>query len=255
MNKTKITKKLRTSLFLIVCVVYTLGIIFFETYAVPTGATVTNLSTMEGAAIAGSRSDEGGTVTILTLNTTQQNFGWKAYVGNISGTLTLDDANGWTIYDWSLNVSAVTGEVYAARTDSITWSSVNCSGRNATEIIATEETALNFGSTDIDAINKTFSENIHDSFIVAGRSITVNSCPSIATYVNDTAQTYNTTSRPLFQELLLDDGTNMIYTTIFEQDKTGYDNSSTFDFQLLVADDETSGVQTTYYFFAELDAV
>src|SRR3989338_3598541 len=52
----------------------------------------------------------GGTFTTLVLNASSQNFRWKAYVGNITGSLALADSIGYKIYDW--NLVTLGGEIY-----------------------------------------------------------------------------------------------------------------------------------------------
>ncbi len=44
----------------------------------------------------------GGYIYTVLINTTSQNPRWKAFVGNVSGKISLDNANNYTIYDWSL---------------------------------------------------------------------------------------------------------------------------------------------------------
>src|SRR3989344_8533797 len=55
----------------------------------------------------------GGYIFTINLTGETQNARWKAFIGNASGVLTLDDSSGNTIYDWTL--STTTGEVYATR--------------------------------------------------------------------------------------------------------------------------------------------
>src|SRR5262245_15380672 len=83
-------------------------------YAVPSGPVAT-LITNETKSPAGATkiNTTGGSITIMKLNATTQNPRWKAYVGNVTGTLTLDDASDNSIFQWSL--TRVTGEVYATR--------------------------------------------------------------------------------------------------------------------------------------------
>src|SRR3989344_9224311 len=101
-------------------------------YAVPSGPVVTliaNETKQPGAATI--INTTGGSITTIRLNATTQNLRWKAYVGNVTGRLTLDDANDNTIFDWTL--TNVVGEVYATRfSGNINWSGVNCS--NSTHI-------------------------------------------------------------------------------------------------------------------------
>ncbi len=54
---------------------------------------------------------EAGNVTALSVDAQIITQAWQGYYGNITGTITLDDADNITFYDWSL--SSPTGEIYA----------------------------------------------------------------------------------------------------------------------------------------------
>jgi len=215
--------------------------------ALPSGAlVVSNTSSSTSASPPGERNDSGGTITTLVLSTTQQDTAWKAYVGNISGMLTLDDASGATIYNWQLSTGTTTGEVYASRSSSVTWSVINCSNQSH---IDTEQTALSFASSDADSINKTFNGTAHTSFIVNTRNMT--GCRYTPTYVNDSAQPQNTSA--LFQEVLLSDGSNFVYSTIIESGQpNGYNSANNYHFQMIVAQSKDTITPTPYYFYIEL---
>ncbi len=186
----------------------------------------------------------GGTFTVLRLNTTTQTLRWKAYAGNVSGKLTLDDAGNYTIYDWSMAV--VAGEVYASRSNSINWASINCS--NVSHIYS-EQNAMNISEVFDDSINKTFKNRVHKSFIVGDILIRNSTCPAIATYLNDTSQA--PLENASFQEIMLYDGSNMVYSTILEPNSTGF-NTQKYNFQMIVPEKGIPGPATTYYFYAEL---
>ena len=186
----------------------------------------------------------GGSFTTLVLNATQQSYKWKAYVGNVTGKLTLANAQGHVIYDWTLAI--ITGEVYASRNNTIDWGSITCADAS---IITSEEQALNIPSTSIDSINNTFNNTIHRSFYVGGIHIQNSTCPSIATYVNSTRQ--QLTEDADFQEVLLSDGSSLVYATLIEPGKQGFDWSN-YDFQMIVAEDETAETPHTYYFWVEI---
>ncbi len=196
------------------------------------------------------RSDDGGTINVLVLNTVQQNPGWKAYVGNVTGRLTLDDADGYTIYDWALAANSIQGEVYVSRNSSITWSNISCA---SSSVISSEESYLGKNPADPDSINNTFNYTVHKAMQVGVNSISQDSCRSTATYVNDSRQSMSNTS--LFQEILLQDQNNvLIYATFIDQDSPSYKNltNHTYDFQLIVGEDETASTPTTYYFYLEI---
>jgi hypothetical protein len=192
-----------------------------------------------------SRADAGGNIVTLIVNATMQHTGWKAYVGNISGGFTLDDANNDTIYAWSL--SSYTGELYASTASSITWGSIACATIGAIE---SESNNLSLNSTGVDSINRTFSTQVHETVTVATTTILNSTCYSTALYINDTAQTPSETVN--FQEIVLWDTATLVYAAPLEQNIAGYNNNS-FDFQLLIPDNESTTVTTTYYFYVELD--
>ena len=62
-------------------------------YAEPSGPTITFIANeTKDPAAATLINTTGGSITTMALNATSQNLRWKAYVGNVTGTLTLDDA-------------------------------------------------------------------------------------------------------------------------------------------------------------------
>ncbi len=190
--------------------------------------------------------DQGGTITSLRLNLSQQNLGWKAYVGNVTGKLTLADANNNSIYDWQL--SSFTGEIYTSRNNSISWPNINCS--NSTTIIA-EDVYLNKNSSSLNSMNITFSNSnrVHRGFNVGATAIANSTCRAIALN-NGTIQSL--TENSLFQEMLLQDtSSKLVYTTLIESAKTGF-NSEKYDFQMIVSEDESASSPTPYYFYVEL---
>ncbi|MFC1648276.1 hypothetical protein ACFL1B_02345 [Nanoarchaeota archaeon] len=212
----------------------------------PAGATISsNTTDTPTPPSAGSLATAGGSFTTLLLNVTSQTPRWKAYVGNITGQLTLQDSNDQAIYDWEL--ASITGEVYASRNGSIVWESIECAARSTIEA---EDAFLNISVTKIDSINNTFNDTIHKTLQVAGLEIANSTCPAIATYVGSAKQVADENAD--FQEILLQDGTQLIYATILEQDSAGYAAGKTFDFQIIMAENEFAGTPTTYYFYAEI---
>jgi hypothetical protein len=216
--------------------------------ATPSGPNFDYASTSTSTSANGTgRTDARGTITTLVLNTSQINTKWKAYVGNVTGRLLLQDANNYTIYEWSLG--AFTGEVYASRNSSISWSNIGCA--NSTTI-ATEDTSLNLQSNTQNSINGTFNETTHKTFNVGGVAIPQSLCRATYTYNTTGAQIPATSAR--FQEILLQDNSSkkMVYSTPLEINHPGY-NGNPFDFQMLVADDDSQVTAQTYYFFVELN--
>jgi hypothetical protein len=215
-------------------------------YAAPQGPTITfnNTQTVTPQP-ATAITTAGGSFTTIILNATQQTPRWKAYVGNVTGRLVLDDATSRSIFDWSL--ASVTGEVYASRNGSIDWATIACANRTT---ILNEDDVLNMSQNNPDTINRTFSNKIHRSFYVGSELIQNSTCQAIATYVNDSAQTPNENAN--FQEILLqDDVGRMVYSTLINQNVTGF-NTQKYDFQLIVAENEYQSSPTTYYMYVEL---
>ncbi|NTV23053.1 MAG: hypothetical protein HGA85_01595 [Nanoarchaeota archaeon] len=221
-----------------------------EAMAQQTGATVTNSSwSTKNASTPQSRNDSRGTITTVSLNAEQQNSKWKAYVGNVSSTFVLDDSGGYSIYQWTMD--SFSGQVYITRNNSISWAGVTCAGLGDKSY---EDTVINHNSTRADSVNRTFVAQTHKAFTVGSTAISQNTCYSTATWKNDTAQVLSTAIP--FQEVLLTDGNDMIYTTFVEDNMLGYkpeSNGVTYDFQAIVPDDGIgSNPLLTYFFYLEL---
>ena len=213
--------------------------------AAPNGATINyNDSSIANTTYPSNRTDAKGTINTLRLSGLQQNTHWKAYVGNVSGSLTLDDANAYTIYDWS--TGALKGEVYASRWNSITWASIACV---TPAILTTEQNALGISVSAADSIQSTFNWSGHRSFDTGVTALS--GCNSTTTYMNDTKQAQSTTAP--FQEALLTDTTAFIYAAIINASSDSYRNGSKVDFQMIVADNASAaGPALTYFFYVEL---
>ncbi len=239
----------RTRLFLIGMI----GLLVLSSFirALPAGPIVNYISNTTSATVSVNRSvDAKGTITTITLSASQQDYKWKAYVGNVTGKLALDDANGKSIYDWALGGTGAIGEVYVSRASSVNWNNVSCVNQS---VLDSEQTAMGMIGSSPDSINSTFNYTSHKTFKVATVNITTSSCRSTATYLNDTAQTVNETA--LFQEVLLKDDilNTFVYATIIEPTAPlGFDGANKYDFQMLVAENESSTVPTLYYFYLEL---
>ena len=213
--------------------------------SLPTGPTVEYIRNETKTSTQGKMiNTSGGSITTMVLNATTQNYRWKAYVGNVTGRLTLDDANDHTVFDWKL--TTIVGEVYATRNpNSINWNQINCSTPSN---ITNEEIAINHTNNPDDNISATFATKDHNTLYVGSIEIPQDSCYSIHTYVNDTNQSTN------FEEILLHDKQSVVYATVIESDELGYDPTQTFDFQLIVPEVglPTWTSSTPYYFYVEL---
>ncbi len=218
------------------------------TYALPTGVSISNNVTSSRADLpAPSRTDEGGTITTMDMDVIQQNDKWKAYVGNITGALSLDDASGKSIFAWTMAIEDLTGEVYVSRNGSINWDiAVECA--NLTHI-EDEDTYMGFNSSVVDSVNKTFNSTLHPRLVVGITSITANTCNATSTYVNATAEDQASASYPV---VLLVSSDSTIYVTPINKGAQSYNNETIADFQIIVPD--KLGSTTEYYFYAEIGA-
>jgi hypothetical protein len=213
----------------------------------PTGASLTNISTSQKSAVSPQSGNHSkGSIHTIGLTAEQQDMKWKAYVGNISSTFVLDDANDYSIYQWTVN--SFSGQVYLSR-GAIDWSAVSCATIANKQA---EDTAVGHTSTSEDSVNSTFVTQGHKGFSVGTIPINANQCFATATWANDTMQTASATTP--FTELLLWDSTNtrMVYTTFVENNAAGY-RTNPYDFQAIVPDDAVpANAAMTYYFYLEL---
>jgi hypothetical protein len=197
-----------------------------------------------------------GNITGLVLEGISQTRAWQGYYGNISGTITLDDANNYTFYNWES--SEPRGQIYATLDLSIGWTGVQCF--NFTNVssanMSVMEAYYGIASDDYDGVNETFNNTDHQAFQVGSRTMT--GCPTTYVFQDDVSQVQNFTDVLLFDPLLNDTG--WIYTTLIETKapnthaKATCYNGDQCDFQLLVNDDGhgTDTATTTYYFWVEL---
>ena len=224
-------------------VVLLLGLAVLAQTPVPP-LSVTYVSNSSGPNLAPvNLTSSGGTISVYNLESTTQNPRWKAYVGNITGKLSLSDAASKSLFDW--NIAITTGEIYATRnSSSVSWENIACAS-NAN--VAAEQQALNHNHTAEDNINRTFNQTNHNAFYVGITPISANSCKTVHLNVNNTFQTTR------WGEVLLYDGNTMLYTGLIENNAIGF-NNQTYDYQLLLAENAAEGNQpaTPYYFYIEL---
>ena len=224
-----------------------LGILLASSFvlAAPSGGQITYNLTDYGPTVSPeSHTANRSTITTIVLDAVQQDTYWKAYVGNVTGTLTLDDAGNNTIYDWSL--ATISGEVYASRS-ALDFSSVQCAD---TATISAEEAAMNMTTpSQADNITSTFNGTDHTDTLVAGTTLI--DCPMTSLYVNDVSQGQTNSSD--FQEFLMEEaGNNLVYVSLINDNTAGYENSRNFDFEMIVAESNVNALAYTYYFYVEL---
>ena len=279
MAKKIITHGNINTLSLIIAFSAILSIVITAVNAVPTGPTIavlgnetkaTAAATKVNASINGTISP-GGYIFTTNLNSLQQNVRWKAYVGNVTGTLVLDDASNNRIFAWTL--STVTGEVYATRASgNVNWTGINCTWiadarRNASDGFTNsnrtpetlENAVLSHTSAD-DNVTATFSLRNHSSITIGSVIIGKDECFTVQTYQNSAAQVFADSDNANFTQIILYDGAfnssngNVVYATPIENDVTGYRSDSTYDFQMIVPEKGSVGFtgSTAYYFYVEL---
>ena len=278
----KIKKAKLNSLLLIIFLVVALGFIL-SVNAAPIGPTITTISNETKPAAAATKvngsfegNTSGGHIFTINMDSQQQNARWKGYVGNVTGTLVLDDASSNTLFSWSL--STVTGEVYATRASgNINWTGINCTwiadGRdNKTWDMINysvsnrtpehnENEALSHTNKD-DNITATFATTStnHSSITIGSVVIGEDECFTLQTYQKDNAQVFADSDNANFTQVILYDGAynrsdgNVVYETKIENSITGFDSTETYDFQMIVPEDGSVGFSssTAYYFYVEL---
>lgn len=185
---------------------------------------------------------QAGNVTELSINATAVTTSWQGYYGNITGNIILADASGNNFYNWS--ITQPSGEVYASRNDSITWTGINCS--QAADV-ATEEAYLGQQATDPDSVSNTFVLTTHPAFFVGAKNMT--GCYSTHAYDSTGGQ-----GTGFWQVLLTDTQGYTVYTSVIDSSvQTGFNNRP-WQFELLVGENGKVGNEgiTPYYFYVEL---
>lgn len=237
----KLTKLSFLSTLLLSLVLF-LSLVTFVT-ATPTGAGISSNSTDTGptsstTGITNNRS----TISTLILNASQQDQHWKAYIGNVSGSLSLEDSSRSAIYDWSLTTT--TGEVFASNTSNLQFTTVACADAST---ISSMETKMNMTASDVDSLSSTFNSTDHTPTVVSGTSLS--GCDMTSLYVNSASQGQNNAAD--FQEFLMKEGTsNLVFVSILNDNTVGY-NGAQYDFQMIVPESDTQSA-STYYFWLEL---
>lgn len=213
-----------------------------------------------------------GNVSELVITGTSVTMSWMGFVGNVSGSITLDDFANNTLFNWSL--ANPEGEVYATYLSTVDWSAnIGCwnwsmdtgeysdsyglslgelEGWDAATGVLPGNGNISVDQYDVDGINETFNSTSHPAFFVSTTLISENTCPSVSLF--------NSTGDGVFTELLIyhnasgDSNDGVIYTSLIESDVIGY-NGNTWDFEMIVGEDGHAGdtSTTTYYFYVELE--
>ena len=220
-------------------------------YAVPEGAQV-QIGTKEtrAASIPQNVTADGGNVTNVNITLLTQTDAWQGFYGEVNGSLVLDDASGDRFYSW--NITNVSGEVYASRSNNINFATIYPNNNCSIDNVLT-------GVGKSDSVNMTFSPAFNRAVTVGNIVINASTACATYTYVNSSVQS------AFFHELILSPDVNVngtgsqnatlggntsVFVTLIEPNIAGYD-TATHDYQLLVPVNRTSGFNT-YSFYAEL---
>jgi hypothetical protein len=245
---------------ILMCVLVLVGLTTIVFAAAPTGsnslAKITSSRRTNFNDTTKSVQAQAGNVTELQVNITMQTNHWQGYYGNISGRITLDDASNFSMYQWS-NIDGLGGNIYATQASPVTWTSVICANisanmnksgcggvaQTAGDCLNITEMYTKYGmnSNDGDGVDKTFTGT--NNIVID--TITLSSCPATKLYENDTSQSVHWN-----ETLLVANNTeDLIFAVNTEDDIWGF-NNRTWDFQMLVGENEGAGM--TYYFYVEL---
>ncbi len=201
-----------------------------------------------------------GNVTEVTLDGISTTKAWAGYYGNITGTITLETSDGYVFYNWT--AIKPKGEIYAATVNAIDWTQIKCfdyaGGAGQPGDLSWAETLYGIDPVDEDGFNETFTDQTNNAFQVGTVPIGANTCQTANTYVYGAAGPVGHD----FENVLLTDAANLVFTTIIENhnagnnaDVTGFDNRA-HQFQMLIAEnghDTQEDATTTYYFWAEIE--
>ncbi|MCD4740220.1 hypothetical protein K8R43_03450 [archaeon] len=202
----------------------------FAAAAVPGGATVTSVAnaTDDDGPAVGTFAVQSGYIHDVNLSTEAQTFKWAGLVGDVSGTIYLNDSSENTLFSWA---GAEGAFVYAAN-DTVAWASLSAANVSRMPSYLTTAAADRWANTYTGS--STFSSNY------IGTVLTV---PSVV--VNSTWTCYS---------LLEDVDDDLVWAVnVDEGGAVGY-NGTTYDYQLLIPEDGTLGntATQTYHIYVEL---
>ena len=241
--------KIRTNSGVMAVLIISVLLLASFVFALPEGPTISGYSNSTKASVAGTASTVNkGSINFLTLASISQNLRWKAYVGNVTGQLVLQDADGYNIYDWQIS-GTISGTVIASRNSSINWNFLNCTNSTA---MAEEHNSLSFAYNTVDNINTTFNATNHTAFTI--NSKVLNGCRTAYPYQNSTKQAGNSSANPYQEISIMDDSRRVGYATRIEASPYSYKNDTREAFQMILPDYGDTSISTivTYYFFVEL---
>ena len=256
----------------------TAALVLADTTTTPEGPTlITNESSTRRVANGNmTQSASAGNISKISITGTAVTQSWAGFYGNVTGTVTLDDSDGSTLYDWALVDPE--GEVYATTATSVDWSSGNVLCWNFTNsgvaysnytTLDNYQKLLGQNLLDPDAVNNTFSiatshtqlyvGSYYIAGVTGGDMIQDSACPNVK-LLNSSSEN----SSLVWEEIILwqdslEDSTateaQLIFASIIMSgnENLGFDGEI-YDFQMIVGEDGHNGntSDTTYYFYVEL---
>ena len=199
---------------------------------------------------------QAGNVTQLTITADQISQRWQGYYGNISGTIVLEDASNFTLFQWDTGVSNAQGEVYAAISTVSNWAEVYCAN------LSTSQPGVNCTGPGIECLNITELQGKFGGAVDASESITgtfqnlsnisihtrdLINCSAVHLFQNDSTSRDNTWAEVILWE---NNTENVIFASIIDNDEWGF-NNRTWDFQMIVGANQTPQIYS-YNFYVEL---
>ena len=197
-----------------------------------------------------------GNITWLTLTGISQTRYWQGFYGNVTGWITLDDADNFTFYNWS--AAEPRGYVYASLVSNgdPDWLNVQCfqHASNASSF----QTFYNITQDANDNVTETYDLTDHPDWYIVNKTFSSGSCPTTYIWRDDTYQGQDFVNALFWDRTGGNDG--WIFGTMIENkdvsnktDITCY-NGQICDFQLLVAEDGsgTDTAVTPYYIWVDL---
>ena len=267
----------KTSFLLLVLLA--LGFMISVVIADPSGPntfTIDSQSRMNTSGLGGSADSAvwAGNISRITISGMSLTTHWAGFYGNITGTITLDDENNKTLYNWSN--SDPQGEIIATTATIVNWSNGPASDEgsaNRKNLRCWENShPLNFGLSDngsedtnrtelehtfglsvndVDGVDETFlAANNHRPFTIGSANFTANHCPATNMFnINETQTGVD------YEEVMLYDDTNnaVLWTALISNNSLGFTGGQT-DWEMMVLENAngTDTAPTTYYFYVEL---
>ncbi len=200
-----------------------------------------------------------GNITYLSISGLSQTRAWQGYYGNVSGYITLDDANNYTFYNWS--ATEPRGYIYASLVShgQVSWVDVTCFSHAANASLF--QNYYNINQDDYDNVTNTYNVTLADSgTTVQLVNNSFNDCPATYIWRDDNYQTGDFINYLMWDSTGGNDG--WVFGTIIENKDTSNKtdiscyNGELCDFQLLVAEDGHAAAQantvTPYYIWVDL---